>query len=115
MSIFSTITHRHGTPLGLGKKAKIVGAVVLAGTLLSVGAPSAAVAQTPDLSGVAANAQRLIDAATGDHDAYARLSWTLAVSDRIAFTPFVGTSLSLDSGGPGSNYLWGGLWFEVNF
>ena len=52
---------------------------------------------------------------SGWNDAYARLSWTLAVSDRIAFTPFIGTSLSLDSGGPGSNYLWGGLWFEVNF
>ena len=51
----------------------------------------------------------------GWNDAYARLSWTYAVSDRVSLTPFVGTSLSLDSGGPGDNYLWGGLWFEVNF
>lgn len=51
----------------------------------------------------------------GWNDVYGRLSWTLAVSDSVSFTPFVGTSLSVDSGGPGSNYLWGGLWFEVNF
>lgn len=52
---------------------------------------------------------------SGWNDAYARLSWTFAISDRIALTPFVGTSLSLDSGGPGSDYVWAGLWFEVNF
>lgn len=52
---------------------------------------------------------------SGWNDAYARLSWTLGINDRVSFTPFVGTSISLDSGGPGSNYLWGGIWFEVNF
>lgn len=74
MSIFSTIRHRQGTPHRLGQKTKVVGAAVLAAALLALSTPSAAVAQTPDLSGVAANAQRLIDAATGDHDAYSRLT-----------------------------------------
>jgi len=53
---------------------------------------------------------------SGMNDAYARFSWTYTFNDRVAVTPFVGTSISLDSGpASGSDYLWGGLWFEVNF
>jgi len=53
---------------------------------------------------------------SGMNDAYARLSWTYNFNDRVSVTPFLGTSISLDSGpASGSDYLWGGLWFEVNF
>jgi len=53
---------------------------------------------------------------SGWNDAYARFSYTYAFNDRVSVTPFVGTSISLDSGpASGSDYLWGGLWFEVNF
>lgn len=53
---------------------------------------------------------------TGWNDVYARLSWTYAVSERVSLTPFVGTSLALGSGPhDGSDCLYAGLWFEVNF
>jgi outer membrane scaffolding protein for murein synthesis (MipA/OmpV family) len=52
----------------------------------------------------------------GANDAYARFSWTYVFNDRVSATPFVGASLSTGSGpASGSNHLWGGLWFEVNF
>jgi hypothetical protein len=47
---------------------------------------------------------------SGWHDAYARLSWTYAFNDRVAVTPFAGTSIPT-SGGPGSNRLFAGIWF----
>jgi len=50
----------------------------------------------------------------GWHDAYARLSWTYAFNRNVAITPFAGTSIPTSSG-PGSNQLFAGLWFEVNF
>ena len=51
---------------------------------------------------------------SGWHDAYARLSWTYAFNRNVAVTPFAGTSIPTSSG-PGSNQLFAGLWFEVNF
>jgi hypothetical protein len=52
----------------------------------------------------------------GWNDAYARLAWTFTISERVSLTPFVGTSLSLDSGpASGSDSLFAGIWFEVNF
>jgi outer membrane scaffolding protein for murein synthesis (MipA/OmpV family) len=51
---------------------------------------------------------------SGLNDAYARLSWTYAVSEQVSLTPFVGTSIPLDSG-PEKNRLFGGLWFAVSF
>lgn len=51
---------------------------------------------------------------SGWNDAYARLAWTYSVSENVSFTPFVGTSLALDSG-PRKNRLFGGLWFAVTF
>ena len=50
----------------------------------------------------------------GGNDAYGRLAWTYAFNDRVSITPFVGTSLTLDSD-EGHDRLFGGLWFEVNF
>lgn len=50
----------------------------------------------------------------GWHDAYARLTWTYAFNDSVAVTPFAGTSIPTGSG-PGSNRLFAGIWFEVNF
>jgi len=49
----------------------------------------------------------------GANDLYARLSWTYLVNRHVAFTPFLGTSLPLDSAADAR--LFGGLWFEVNF
>ncbi len=74
MSISSTISLRQDTPPRSGQNTGILGVAVFGVALAFLGAPSAGTAQTPDLSGVAANAQRLIDAATGDQDAYARLT-----------------------------------------
>lgn len=51
---------------------------------------------------------------SGWNDAYGRLSWTYQVSGQVSLTPFVGTSLALDSG-PAKNRLFGGLWFAVSF
>lgn len=49
----------------------------------------------------------------GLNDLYARLAWTYGFNRTVAITPFVGTSIALDSAG--SNQLYAGLWFEVNF
>ncbi len=49
----------------------------------------------------------------GLNDYYGRLSLTYAVSDSVAFTPFIGWNLALDSSGDDS--LHGGLFFEVIF
>jgi len=50
----------------------------------------------------------------GWHDVYARLSWSYAFNDSVAVTPFVGSSVPMESS-PESNRLIGGIWFEVNF
>ncbi|BCX50002.1 hypothetical protein HAHE_39100 [Haloferula helveola] len=50
---------------------------------------------------------------SGANDLFARLSWTYGVNRHVAFTPFVGTSVALDS--DASTRLYAGLWFEVNF
>lgn len=53
---------------------------------------------------------------SGWNDLYARFAWTFNVSERVSLTPFVGTSLALGSGpNDGSDSLFAGLWFEVNF
>ena len=49
----------------------------------------------------------------GFNDFYTRLGWTYGVNESVAFTPFVGSSVPLYSGG--STRLFAGLWFEVNF
>ncbi|MGB6219638.1 hypothetical protein [Haloferula sp.] len=49
----------------------------------------------------------------GLNDFYSRLGYTYGVNDSVAFTPFVGASVPLYSGG--STRLFAGLWFEVNF
>jgi len=49
----------------------------------------------------------------GANDLYARASWTYAFNRSVAVTPFLGSSFALDSAG--SDRLFGGLWFEVNF
>lgn len=49
----------------------------------------------------------------GLNDAYGRLSWTYQFNRHVAVTPFLGTSVGLDSAA--SDHLFGGLWFEVNF
>ena len=51
---------------------------------------------------------------SGWNDAYARLSWTYSINHSLSITPFVGTSLALDSG-PEKNRLFGGLWLAVTF
>jgi len=50
---------------------------------------------------------------SGGNDGFARLSWTYQVNRHVALTPFVGTSLTIDSGR--SDRIFGGLWFAVNF
>ena len=51
--------------------------------------------------------------ADGWNDAFARLSWSYNLNRNVALTPFVGTSVALDT--IHSNQLFGGLWLEVNF
>ncbi len=50
---------------------------------------------------------------SGMNDLYARLAWTYGFNRSVAITPFVGTSITLDSAA--STRLYAGLWFEVNF
>jgi hypothetical protein len=50
----------------------------------------------------------------GGNDAYARLEYTYNINRTVSLTPFVGTSVSLASR-PGTDYLFGGVWFAVNF
>lgn len=50
---------------------------------------------------------------SGLNDLYARLGWTYGFNRSVAVTPFVGTSVALDSAA--STRLYAGLWFEVNF
>lgn len=50
----------------------------------------------------------------GWHDLYARLSYTYAFNKSVAVTPFIGTSIPMESS-PETDRLFGGVWFEVNF
>ncbi len=50
----------------------------------------------------------------GLNDAFSRLSLTYAISDSVAFTPFIGSSISLDQD-EGDDTAFGGLLFEVIF
>ena len=51
---------------------------------------------------------------SGLNDAYARAAYTQVISRNVSITPFVGTSIPLQSD-PETNRLFGGIWFEVNF
>lgn len=52
----------------------------------------------------------------GLNDFYYRLSYTYAISDRVALTPFVGGSVVIeDEGYLAENEAYAGFWFEVNF
>ena len=51
---------------------------------------------------------------SGWHDIYGRLGWTYAFNRSVSVTPFVGTSIPMNSS-PEHNRLFGGVWFEVNF
>lgn len=50
----------------------------------------------------------------GINDTYARLTYTQSINRSVSVTPFVGTSLPLQSNEE-RNRFFGGLWFEVNF
>ncbi|MFT6179902.1 MAG: hypothetical protein ACI9NQ_001018 [Paracoccaceae bacterium] len=50
----------------------------------------------------------------GLNDFYARVSYTFTISDRVAITPFFGTSLQLDDH-ESDDVAYGGFWFEVIF
>lgn len=50
----------------------------------------------------------------GWHDLYARLSYTYAFNKSVSVTPFLGTSIPMESS-PETDRLFGGVWFEVNF
>lgn len=51
----------------------------------------------------------------GLNDFYARASITYNISDTVSVSPFVGTSLLLDSDDEGDSTTYGGIWFEVSF
>ncbi len=48
------------------------------------------------------------------HDIYSRITLTYALSDEISFTPFLGSSISLDNSSR-NDEVYGGFWFEVIF
>jgi len=50
----------------------------------------------------------------GFHDIFTRISLTYALSDTISFTPFVGSSISLDNSAR-DDEAYAGFWFEVIF
>lgn len=52
---------------------------------------------------------------SGLGDLYTRVAYTYTFNPRVAVTPFVGSSLALDSDPRGGDSLFAGLWFEVNF
>ena len=51
---------------------------------------------------------------SGFNDLYARISYTYHLTKQVSISPFLGTSLQLDTNN-GSDHLYGGLWFEVSF
>ncbi len=50
---------------------------------------------------------------SGFNDFYSRFSLTYALSDQVSFTPFFGSTTSLNN--EGSNKAFAGIWFEVIF
>ncbi|MGE9270932.1 MAG: hypothetical protein ACQKBU_09035 [Verrucomicrobiales bacterium] len=50
---------------------------------------------------------------SGWNDGFARFSWSYHLNRHVTLTPFVGTSVALDSAR--ETRLFGGLWFAVNF
>jgi hypothetical protein len=52
---------------------------------------------------------------TGLNDLYGRISLNYAFSDQVALSPFLGTSIPLDSEETRRDFLYGGLWFQVIF
>jgi len=50
----------------------------------------------------------------GLNDIFARIAYTYAISDRVALTPFLGTSIQLQKHDNGDT-TYGGFWFEVIF
>jgi hypothetical protein len=50
----------------------------------------------------------------GLNDFHTRLTYTYALSDQIAFTPFIGSSFLIDDQ-DADDIFYGGLWFEVIF
>ena len=50
----------------------------------------------------------------GLNDFHTRLTYTYALSDQIAFTPFIGSSFQIDDQ-DADDIFYGGLWFEVIF
>jgi hypothetical protein len=52
---------------------------------------------------------------SGLGDLYTRLAYTYTFNPRVAVTPFIGSSLALDSDPQAGDHLFAGLWFEVNF
>ena len=50
----------------------------------------------------------------GGNDIYARLEYTYNINRSISLTPFVGSSIALDSH-TGTDRYFGGAWFAVNF
>lgn len=51
----------------------------------------------------------------GLNDAYSRASFTYNVSDTVSISPFVGTSILLDSNDSNGDTTYAGVWFEVSF
>lgn len=52
---------------------------------------------------------------TGLNDFFARISLNYAFSDQVSFSPFLGTSIQLDSEDSANDIFYGGLWFQVIF
>jgi len=48
-------------------------------------------------------------------DLYTRVAYTYTFNPRVAVTPFVGSSIALDSDPRAGDSLFAGVWFEVNF
>ena len=52
---------------------------------------------------------------SGLNDFFTRISLNFAYSDQVAFSPFIGTSVTLDSDESADDVFYGGLWFQVIF
>ncbi|YCM45321.1 hypothetical protein V2O64_04710 [Verrucomicrobiaceae bacterium 227] len=52
---------------------------------------------------------------SGLNDFFTRISLNFAYSEQVAFSPFIGTSVTLDSDESADDVFYGGLWFQVIF
>jgi hypothetical protein len=50
----------------------------------------------------------------GINDFHTKLTYTYAISDQVAFTPFIGSSNQIEDQ-DADDIFYGGLWFEVIF